>query len=178
MRTNGYRVPSECTTCGIAFIKRNATHQYCSKRCKPIPQVVVSCRTCGKEFVKPSRVLYCSNQCRVGIFGTANCAICGSEFTKVQPAHKYCSKECQMESLGSGQSGKRFTILNRDGFTCQYCGTSPRNNPGCVLHVDHVLPLSQGGSNDPDNLITACELCNLGKKDKFDTTEAIHYGEG
>lgn len=31
------------------------------------------------------------------------------------------------------------------------------------LHVDHVLPVSLGGLNQIDNLVTACQGCNLGK---------------
>jgi hypothetical protein len=54
----------------------------------------------------------------------------------------------------------RFEIFKRDGFVCQYCGAHP---PSVILHVDHINPVALGGKNDPDNLITACEPCNLGK---------------
>jgi 5-methylcytosine-specific restriction endonuclease McrA len=32
-----------------------------------------------------------------------------------------------------------------------------------VLHVDHLVPLAAGGPTTADNLVTACEECNLGK---------------
>ena len=32
-----------------------------------------------------------------------------------------------------------------------------------VLHCDHVHPVSDGGSDDPSNLVTSCQDCNLGK---------------
>jgi 5-methylcytosine-specific restriction endonuclease McrA len=32
-----------------------------------------------------------------------------------------------------------------------------------VLHVDHVVPVAAGGTTTEDNLLTACEECNLGK---------------
>jgi hypothetical protein len=54
----------------------------------------------------------------------------------------------------------RFDVFKRDGFVCQYCGAHP---PAVVLHVDHIHPVAEGGTNDIDNLITACEPCNLGK---------------
>lgn len=54
----------------------------------------------------------------------------------------------------------RFEILKRDGFSCQYCGRHP---PTVLLHVDHIIAVSQGGKDDADNLVTACQDCNLGK---------------
>lgn len=54
----------------------------------------------------------------------------------------------------------RFEVFKRDSFTCQYCGAKA---PDVILHVDHLSPVSSGGSNDILNLITACDACNLGK---------------
>lgn len=59
---------------------------------------------------------------------------------------------------------KRFEIFKRDGFTCQYCGSQP---PNVVLVIDHIEPVSKGGSNDEMNLISSCEACNQGKSDKL-----------
>ena len=58
---------------------------------------------------------------------------------------------------------KRFDVFRRDGFTCQYCGSRP---PDVVLEVDHLHPVSQGGSDDALNLVTACYGCNRGKAAK------------
>ncbi len=55
----------------------------------------------------------------------------------------------------------RYAILSRDSFTCRYCGAQA---PHVYLEVDHVVPKSHGGSNDPGNLVTACFDCNRGKK--------------
>lgn len=54
----------------------------------------------------------------------------------------------------------RFEVFKRDLFKCAYCGRTP---PAVVLHVDHIHPVSKGGKNTQDNLITACFDCNLGK---------------
>lgn len=63
----------------------------------------------------------------------------------------------------------RFQILHRDNFTCRYCG---RQAPDVALHVDHVIPVSQGGLTEPENLVAACEECNFGKKDALLTGPA------
>ena len=54
----------------------------------------------------------------------------------------------------------RFNVLKRDRFTCQYCSAKP---PKVPLEIDHILPVSKGGGNNIDNLITACFDCNRGK---------------
>lgn len=54
----------------------------------------------------------------------------------------------------------RFEVFKRDRFTCQYCGGI---SPDVILHVDHIDPVSNGGSDDIVNLISACSDCNLGK---------------
>ncbi len=56
---------------------------------------------------------------------------------------------------------KRFDILQRDRFTCQYCGGTP---PLAILQVDHILAVANGGGDEPENLRTACRDCNLGKR--------------
>ena len=57
----------------------------------------------------------------------------------------------------------RFEVFKRDSFTCQYCGKSA---PDVVLEVDHIIPVSKGGTNNILNLITSCFDCNRGKKDR------------
>ncbi|MEU3162227.1 HNH endonuclease [Streptomyces griseoincarnatus] len=54
----------------------------------------------------------------------------------------------------------RFEVLRRDNHTCRYCGAT---SPTVPLRVDHVTPVALGGTDTPDNLVTACEPCNSGK---------------
>jgi hypothetical protein len=55
----------------------------------------------------------------------------------------------------------RYQILRRDGFRCQYCGSTPQD--GIRLEIDHRTPVSRGGTDDAENLVTACLECNRGK---------------
>jgi hypothetical protein len=52
----------------------------------------------------------------------------------------------------------RYEVLRRDNFTCKYCRSTENE-----LTVDHVVPVSLGGTDDPSNLVAACRDCNLGK---------------
>jgi hypothetical protein len=54
----------------------------------------------------------------------------------------------------------RFEILRRDNHACKYCGATA---PAAKLTVDHVVPTTLGGSDDPANLVAACAGCNAGK---------------
>lgn len=54
----------------------------------------------------------------------------------------------------------RFEVFKRDGFCCIYCGSHP---PSAILHIDHIIAVVNGGTNDLDNLVTACQRCNQGK---------------
>lgn len=63
---------------------------------------------------------------------------------------------------------QRFTILKRDNFTCRYCG---RKTPEVILEIDHIVPVSKGGTNDLNNLVTSCRDCNRGKGADYEVDE-------
>jgi 5-methylcytosine-specific restriction endonuclease McrA len=54
----------------------------------------------------------------------------------------------------------RANIYARDEFTCQYCATV---FPTQELTFDHVIPVSQGGRKDWENIVTCCVTCNRRK---------------
>lgn len=54
----------------------------------------------------------------------------------------------------------RSEIFRRDNSTCRYCGAKA---PEVKITIDHVIPITLGGSDDPSNLVTACAPCNSGK---------------
>lgn len=59
----------------------------------------------------------------------------------------------------------RLAIYHRDGFRCVYC-RKPRlkNYSGENLSLDHVVPRSAGGTDDPTNLVTCCRSCNSSRQ--------------
>ena len=54
----------------------------------------------------------------------------------------------------------RQAIFERDSYTCQYCGFSGNE---ADLEIEHIIPVSKGGTNDIRNLCTACRKCNSSK---------------
>jgi 5-methylcytosine-specific restriction endonuclease McrA len=63
-------------------------------------------------------------------------------------------KSCQ------SAKGIKLRVLQRDNFTCQYCGTNNRKNNYCV---EHVIPKKLGGEDMEHNLVCACFYCNVNK---------------
>lgn len=52
-------------------------------------------------------------------------------------------------------------VVQREGKRCSYCGCT--EGP---FDLDHIFPVSKGGSNDPSNLTLACQSCNRSKGGK------------
>lgn len=52
---------------------------------------------------------------------------------------------------------QRERIFERDGYKCVICGSEER------LSLDHIVPISQGGTSEDNNLRVLCETCNSKK---------------
>ncbi len=57
----------------------------------------------------------------------------------------------------------RMRVLDRDNFRCGLCGRSPATQLEVSLHLDHIVPVSKGGTSVLDNLRTLCADCNIGR---------------
>jgi hypothetical protein len=65
------------------------------------------------------------------------------------------------ESLGVRQPiprEVRSAVWRKTNGHCWYCGD--QTNPFENFHVDHVHPVSDGGTNDLSNLVPSCQRCN------------------
>lgn len=85
--------------------------------------------------------------------------------------------ECTYRRPASAQltHGKRMKVYKKYGGKCHYCGKEvPENN----FHVDHMTPLSRGGSNKFENLCLSCPHCNMSKGTMTDKEylNKIHKG--
>jgi hypothetical protein len=59
----------------------------------------------------------------------------------------------------------REQVRRRAHYLCEYCHASERWQYSAFT-MDHIVPLSQGGSNDTNNLALACFPCNRRKSDR------------
>lgn len=56
-------------------------------------------------------------------------------------------------------------VMHREKGICHYCGcvVNPVFRLGIEGHMDHMIPLAFGGTNDPTNFVLSCATCNLKK---------------
>ncbi len=115
------------------------------------------------------------------------CLNCDNEFEVLKKgwnfSRKFCSLECYHEySIEERhwhwhenrddiirREGKEFTfkqkreIREKNKMICQLCGIKTEmdgNKSDCSIHIDHILPIQFGGTNDISNGRVLCKKCN------------------
>ena len=63
----------------------------------------------------------------------------------------------------------RIRILERDDWTCAWCYKYADT-------VDHIVPVSKNGTDDPENLVASCRKCNYSRGNKS-VTEFFLQGD-
>ena len=66
------------------------------------------------------------------------------------------------KKYGKQWQKQRLRILNRDSWTCQWCGVDLKHY-GITATVDHVQPLARGGDRSDSNCVAACSVCNYSR---------------
>ena len=68
-------------------------------------------------------------------------------------------------------------LCHRDKEKCQICGAdlSRTRTPSTgKIHIDHIVPLDLGGTNDPTNMQILCDSCNCEKSAKNSVTTSFY----
>ena len=139
---------------------------------------IKECKFCGKEFSTTySFQVYCSPKCRnqrrivkreQPVLDIKKCTVCSKKFWTKQVNQRFCSSNCRIKYYHQKQEKMYhyyWQVLNRDNFSCQYCGRNPTEH-SVVLVIDHIKPKADGGKETLDNLVTACNKCNLLKSNR------------
>ena len=64
-----------------------------------------------------------------------------------------CDSICKVER-GKATNKVRFEIYKRDGYRCKMCGVK---SDGKNLEIDHIIPISKGGTSESYNLQILCK---------------------
>jgi hypothetical protein len=142
--------------------------------------------TCYEIADAPARINMNTYRYRFGSWKKAIAAFCAAEKARAAAAPADASPrdgapdpDDEQPTIPAAAPGRpperptlsprlRYAVLARDRFRCRACGRSPATDSGCVLQVDHIVPVSRGGATAPDNLRALCAECNLGRGDRGD----------
>jgi 5-methylcytosine-specific restriction endonuclease McrA len=67
---------------------------------------------------------------------------------------------CRDQAVDPSPTLTNTALFARDRFLCMYCGAQFSRGE---LTRDHVLPVSRGGLDEWQNVVSACLACNLRK---------------
>lgn len=172
---------NSCKTCGTQFQVKAQTRVFCSKSCSyehTKARVLKSWHESKKHrpHFKEIECSYCSRPVTVP-----------SSFTQKMVSHPECKaerKKARNRIKSTRRRGYRATLRNlsvekmgdRDNWTCHICN-DPVNpllpsNHREGASVDHVIPLSRGGSDEPENLKLSHWICNVRKSNKVNYAQS------
>jgi hypothetical protein len=63
-------------------------------------------------------------------------------------------------------------VRNISNNRCGYC-LSPQKLVMARLEIEHIIPISKGGSNEESNLWLACPICNSHKAGKIEAIDPL-----
>ena len=72
----------------------------------------------------------------------------------------------KINAEGSFTVEEILILFDVQSGSCVYCGTELNRTGSSHYHIDHIKPLSRGGTNYVDNLQLLCPHCNLSKSKK------------
>lgn len=85
-------------------------------------------------------------------------------------ARKYHSKK-RRAAMARGEKIVHLLVFQRDEWTCHLCSKIIdkylRGDSWMRATLDHVIPLSKGGTHTYDNVAAAHWLCNMAKGDRL-----------
>lgn len=187
-----------CVDCDGRFSPRKESEVRCTlcrskKRSRDLHQqsrmaTRKACPTCGNEFIpqKTTAQIFCSVECRDSKNRphsqpayTRICEGCGGEFVpKKGDRVRFCSRKCYFQWASrkppyEARGLNRRTIFRRDGWKCRACGrATPSNLVGThapnAPELDHIIPISKGGTHSSENVQLLCRECNHRKADKIE----------
>jgi 5-methylcytosine-specific restriction endonuclease McrA len=171
-----------CRLCGKQY--KNYISQkgdkFCSIECYLLSvkkRTITSCLFCGKDInirtarLKDSRGRYCSKMCSNRAKKKSPEYIHKKrleytrQYRKENPdwytATKHKRRALERNAKGSFTKEEWIEIKKKCGGRCVGCGEEKK------LTVDHIIPLSKGGSNSKENIQPLCGRCNSRKYNKI-----------
>ena len=147
---------SVCKACNALWARE---HRRNTPRARQGKLRVVVCDFCERSFVGDGkRSRYCSSECFDANRNKAN--------------WKYVNKRRALLREALVESFDRVEIFERDDWVCQLCGTPVdrlATFPAPLsASLDHIIPISRGGTHEPGNAQCSHLRCNVSKGARMD----------
>lgn len=162
------KISKECLHCGAEYQTSCSTSKYCSSTCgykyKQAEKAAkkklfnIKCKECGKHFSTTNRQrVFCSN-------------VCGNKYKS-----RISEVKRRKTIKNNGKVDWEISIerlIKRDGSTCYLCGYKCDTKDYIVTEggtiitgedypsIEHVIPVSKGGTHTWDNVKVAHRGCN------------------
>lgn len=169
-----------CEVCGTSFIPKGGKDKRCSRECtykakgwgtmphsrnkpKSYRIYITNCEQCGRLFVgRRQKTKCCSQACYIKRDYRLN----ASRYLKHAHLRNARLKLVEYEEV------EPIKVYERDGWVCQLCGqpvkreTEIKHDPE-MASLDHIIPISHGGSHTYGNLQCSHLRCNLAKGNRI-----------
>lgn len=162
----------DCSRCNEPFeVYPSQKQKTCSRKCPGVRETR-KCERCGVSFrwlKSQGTGRFCSDYCRLAWFSQA---FKGEDSPHWAGPKKYSPKRRSI--YNKGDEIDRVAVFERDEWTCGICHTpidpSLRHPDIMAATLDHIHPISLGGSHTWDNVQAAHAKCNFDKSNKPDTS--------
>lgn len=166
-RPSGTHEPRDCENCGATYTPKQlkASATFCSRECKDDARN--RSLQLSRKMTKPDR----------------QCAWCADAIPReMRLDARFCSDSCNSAAHAAtrkawqrmGYTKRQGPIVlrgylgTRDGWCCGHCGLTInaglRYPDPLAPSIDHVIPLSQGGTHDTANLRLVHLRCNCSRR--------------
>lgn len=148
----------------------------------------VYCKTCKKvkdkehylrhreKYIAKAKVWAENNPDKVkdykikyAVVNSEECVRRADEWNKAHPEAAKANninRRARLTNAGSITGINIANKLSELNYTCYLCSKSLYVEDKLIYHLEHITPLSKGGTNAPDNISCACPSCNLRKGTK------------
>lgn len=179
------RIRLKCKKCGAVIEKAESTARTKNIRCDNCYEKEKQQKELKEQQLKLTKLLYALKESKT----PKECACCGSIFYSVSPNAKYCSDKCKKAGKGYRSRCKKYgvyydssvtlkKVIDRDHNICKICG-QPCDTKSLEWGslgakyptIDHIKPLSKGGTHTWNNVQLAHAICNSYKRDLDDSMD-------
>lgn len=172
-RRAAVRATYACVTCGKPFVPPKGNQRSCSKHCwlvsrglalaEPHPNRVCALPECDKLFTPKRHLDRCCSRAH------------GRRLTDVE-----CGGKRRAIKVATATGRVRLDdIIRRDMNRCHICGEKVGDQPyphPKSRSLDHVIPLSKGGSHTQDNIKLSHLSCNVAKGNRGGNEQLLLIG--